>query len=297
MSVTPGSAVVTGEERGRDVAIVVVTDSTAYLPQAVIDSYRIKVVPLNVTLGMEVFKEGTVYSNREYYRRLRSEKIFPTTSQPSTGDFYEAFSQTDPGDTILGIFITSKLSGTAHTAEMVKGIFPDRRIFVVDSRCTVLAMAFQVLRACEMAQAGFAIEDILDELKRIQSRFGIYFIVDDLEYLFRGGRLSRVGKLVGNILQIKPILFISLDTQGAIQVYDKVRTKVRALERIVEDFRRRLEKGLIERVGVCHVDCPEDAAHLQARIEALWGAPVPVYEVGPVIGSHVGPGAMGICYY
>ena len=278
-------------------AIVVVTDSTAYLPQTVVDLYGIKVIPLYVTLGTEVFKEGTVYSNQEYYSRLRSEKIFPRTSQPSTGDFYEVFSETHPGDTILGIFIAGKLSGTVRTAEMVKEMLTDRNIIVLDSRCTVLAMAFQVMRACEMVHAGFAIEDILQEIRRIQSRFAIYFVVDDLEYLFRGGRLSRVGKMVGNILQIKPILYLDPGTQGAIHVYDKVRTKVRALQRIVSDFKQRLDEGNIEEIGICHVDCPEEAADLEERVSALWGKPVPVYEMGPVIGSHVGPGALGLCYY
>ncbi len=277
-------------------AIVVVTDSTAYLPQTVVDLYDIRVVPLNVTLGTEVFKEGTVYSNKEFYSRLRSEKIFPTTSQPSTGDFYEVFSQTDPGDTILGIFIAEKLSGTVRTAQMVKEMFPDRNILVLDSRCTVLAMAFQVLRACEMARAGCSIEEILQEIQWIQSRFAIYFVVDDLEYLFRGGRLSRVGKLVGNILQIKPILHITPETQGAIHVYDKVRTKARALQRILDDVEQRVVEGNIEKIGVCHVDCPQEAAHLGERVKDLVGKPVPIHEVGPVIGSHVGPGALGLCY-
>lgn len=275
-------------------ASFVVTDSTAYLPADILQRYGVKVVPLNVSLAGEVFKEGLVYSNAQYYQRLRTEKIFPSTSQPATGDFYQAFSQAAPGDTVICITISGELSGTVHSAQVAREMLPEHNIVIVDSRSTVMGLGFQVIRACEMLAAGVGAESIVAELQYIREHVSLFFIVDDLEYLVRGGRLTRVGQFLGNILQIKPILQVE---SGVIKVYDKVRTKHKALERILEDFAARNAGQAVQEVCVLHVDAREEALRLKERVAGFFAGPVMMSEAGPVIGSHVGPGALGLCYY
>ncbi|MGI6488550.1 MAG: DegV family protein [Syntrophomonadaceae bacterium] len=276
-------------------AVTIVTDSTAYLAEDIINEYDIKVVPLNVSINGEAFQEGSRYSNHDYYQRLRSENIFPTTSRPSAGDFYEVFSKIDPGDTIIGVLISTGISGALYSAEVARGMLPEREIILVDSRYTVMALAFQVIRAAEMAREGHEVTAILAEMERIREGTVLHFLVDDLEYLYRGGRLTRVEKLLGNVLQIKPILYMN---EGKIMVYEKVRTKNKALDKILADFTLRVKAGRVEAACIQHVEVPEEALELREMVEAIFDGPVLMAEeAGPVIGSHVGPGSLALAYY
>jgi DegV family protein with EDD domain len=276
-------------------AVTIVTDSTAYLAKDIINEYDIKVVPLNVSMNGEAFQEGSRYSNHDYYQRLRSENIFPTTSRPSAGDFYEVFSKVNPGDTIIGVFISTGISGALYSAEVARGMLPEREIILIDSRYTVMALAFQVTRAAEMAREGHEVTAILAEMERIREGTVLHFLVDDLEYLYRGGRLTRVEKLLGNVLQIKPILHMN---EGKIMVYEKVRTKNKALDKILADFTLRVKAGRVEVACIQHVEVPEEAQELREMVEAVFDGPVLMAEeVGPVIGSHVGPGSLALAYY
>ncbi len=276
-------------------AVTIVTDSTAYLAEDIINEYDIKVVPLNVSINGEAFQEGSRYSNHDYYQRLRSENIFPTTSRPSAGDFYEVFSKIDPGDTIIGVLISTGISGALYSAEVARGMLPEREIILVDSRYTVMALAFQVIRAAEMAREGHEVTAILAEMERIREGTVLHFLVDDLEYLYRGGRLTRVEKLLGNVLQIKPILYMN---EGKIMVYEKVRTKNKALDKILADFTLRVKAGRVEAACIQHVEVPEEALEVREMVEAIFDGPVLMAEeAGPVIGSHVGPGSLALAYY
>jgi DegV family protein with EDD domain len=275
-------------------AIRVLTDSTAYLPAEYLERYGIKVVPLQVTIAGEVFKEGQGYSNRQYYARLREEKVFPTTSQPSAGDFVQAIESHPETDTIVGIFISSRLSGTVLSAQVARDMLPGRTVVVLDSLSTGMGLGYQVLKACEVAEAGGSLDDVLAAVAEVRERIRLMFVVDDLEYLVRGGRLSKAGQLLGNVLQIKPVLCVE---NGEIKVYDKVRTKHKALDTIVEEFVRRHREQAVQRVAVVHVDALAEAERLRERVQAVFPGAVDMSELGPVIGSHVGPGALGLIYY
>ena len=168
------------------------------------------------------------------------------------------------------------------------------KITIIDSETTTAALGLQVIKAAELAQSNPELntDDILAEIERIKRNQRLYFVVDNLEYLARGGRISQASKHLGNILQVKPILHI---TQGKIEVYEKVRTKPRALARILEEFEASLHS--IEKVAIMHVDALEEAQALQEKVQQLYSGEVTISETGPVIGSHTGPGALGLAYY
>lgn len=274
--------------------IRIVTDSTAYLPSQLLKEYSIEVVPLQVNFGDLTFHEGTVLTNKEYYTRLRAEKIFSTTSQPSPGDFVEVFQKFAPDDQVICILISELMSGTVQSAETAAATMPELDVTVFDSRSSIMGMGFQVIKAAQMARQGSDRDDIISELVGIRSSVQVFFVVDNLEYLVRSGRLGKASGLLGNLLQLKPILHV---VDGRIEVYDKVRTKSRAVESMLDVFRDRLAAGDIHEVCVLHVDGEFEAQQLYQQVNALWDKSIIICEAGPVVGSHVGPGTVGLVFY
>ncbi|NLW44924.1 MAG: DegV family protein [Syntrophomonadaceae bacterium] len=273
--------------------IRIITDSTSYLPPEKLEEYEIEVVPLEITLGEIRFREGEM-SNHEYYSRLRSTSDFPTTSQPPVGDFVKAFQKYGPEETYICIVISELLSGTFHAAENAAAMLPDYDITVLDSRSTAMGLGFQILKAAEMGRQGFARDQIIQELVKLRAEIKVRFVVDNLEYLVRGGRLSKAGGLVGNLLQVKPILGI---IDGKIEALKKVRSKRRAVDTILEELKDEAENGRVSEVAICHVDAESEALEVKERIAAFFPKPILVSEVGPTIGSHTGPGVIGLVYY
>ena len=250
-------------------------------------------VPLEITLGGTRFREGEM-SNREYYSRLRSTSDFPTTSQPPVGDFVKVFERYGPQETYICLVISELLSGTLHAAESAASLLPDYDITVMDSRSTAMGLGFQVLKAAEMGRQGFGRDQIIQEVVKLRSEVMIRFVVDNLEYLVRGGRLGKTSGMLGNLLQVKPILGI---IDGRIDALKKVRSKRRAVENIVEELKSQVDKGRISEVAVCHADVESEAMELKEQVEAFFPKPILVSEVGPTIGSHTGPGVLGLVYY
>lgn len=279
---------------GDHMGIRIVTDSTGYLPPDKIKELGIEVVPLEISFAGTIFREGEL-SNREYYRRLRSEKAFPTTSQPPAGDFVKVFEKYGSEEQFLGLFISEILSGTWQSAEMAAAMLPDYDIALMDSRSTAMGLGFQVLKAAEMARDGYDREEIINEVVKIRSAVKIAFVVDNLDYLVRGGRLGKASGLLGNLMQVKPILGL---VEGKIEALEKVRTKSRAVQKIVEDFEKQLAEGTIEKVCVIHVDAESEVVmELKEKVAQSFSGPIIISEAGPTIGSHVGPGAVGLIYY
>lgn len=273
--------------------IRIITDSTSYLPPEKIEEFGIQVVPLEITFRGTTFREGQV-SNQEYYARLRSENDFPTTSQPPVGDFVEAFKKYGPGETYICLVISELLSGTFQSAETAASLLPDYDITVLDSRSTAMGLGFQVLKAAELARQGYNRDDIIPELVKVRTAVKILFIVDNLEYLVRGGRLGKASGLLGNLLQVKPILGV---VDGRIELMEKVRSKGRAVKHIIEILKKQAESGLVSAVSVIHADNDAEALELKKQVEEFFTGPILLSEVGPTIGSHVGPGALGLIYY
>lgn len=274
---------------------LIITDSTASFPPGFAEKNNITVVPLKVNIEDKSLREGIDINNREYYQLLRNKPVFPQTSQPAAGDFLKIFKTLKPGDEALVILISSQISGTVQSAEIAKNMLTNNKINIqiVDSLSTIIGLGFQVMKACELNNAQKSLDEIVSELKSVQEKTKILFVVDDLEYLSRGGRISHTAKKIGNLLQLKPIL--SLIGTGRIEVYDKVRTKGKAVKRILEEFKKEASKAEI--LSVVHVDSPEEAQAIYKQVKEFYTGPVIITEAGPVVGSHVGPGAVGLAWY
>ena len=273
----------------------VVTDSTSDLPFPFRKDDGIKIVPLNVHIHDKTFKDGVDLTNQEYYKRLRNESISPLTSQPSAGDFAEIFDSCADGDEIVAVLISSHLSGTVQSALLARETVLQKRdlkIEIIDSLSAAIGLGLQVIKCAEMIQADKTITEIKAELLRIQDKSRIFFVVDDLEYLYRGGRISNISKQIGNLLQLKPILTL---VEGRIEVFDKVRTKQKALRQILKQAKEDVMQ--IERLAIIHIDNEEEASIMAREVKEFYSGPLLITEPGPVIGTHAGPGTIGLAYY
>lgn len=268
-----------------------VTDSTAYLPAETLERLGITVVPLSVTYEGETFREGEGPSFAEFYARLRRGG-FPTTSQPSAGDFVEAYRRVAQGcEHIISVHLSAGFSGTVASAQQAAGMLPELDITVVDSLSASAGLGLVVREAAALAAAGAGKDEVMEIIWGMRENMHLLFVVDTLEYLHRGGRIGGAQALFGSLLQVKPILTI----KGTIDVFDKVRTKGKAVARAREELEKFLASHPREKVraAVIHVDAPAEA---QALREALDWPGLEVFETGPVLGAHAGPGTVGFAF-
>lgn len=278
--------------------VKVVTDSTADIPEAKRKALGIEVVPLKVHFGEETFLDGITLKPAEFYNRLRETEQLPTTSQPSPdafADTYRTILKEGKYD-ILSIHLSAALSGTYQSAvlgkSMVEEDVPDVSIEVVDSKLASYAFGMMVTVVAEAAKSG----KTLDECRRLAERYieeaRVYFVVDTLKYLQKGGRIGKAAALVGSLLNIKPVL--KLDKDGEVAPVEKVRGKRRAIERILDKLDA-YAGGEPVRVSVLHADVPEEAEKLQSLLtERLHVVQMETGEIGPVIGTHAGHGTIGL---
>jgi len=277
------------------VAKYIVTDSTSDLPDSFKKENIIKIVPLNVHINDKTFKDGVDLTNKNYYHRLRDEAITPLTSQPSVGDFVNVFDSFAGGDEIVTVLISSHLSGTVQSALLAREIVLQKKelkIEIIDSLSASIGLGFQVMRVFEMIHMQKYMTEIKVELLRIQDKSRIFFVVDNLEYLYRGGRISNVSKQIGNLLQLKPILTLG---EGKIEVFDKVRTKHKAVRQILNLAEQDVSN--IEKLAILHIDNEEEALQIVEEIKLFYQGTILITEPGPVIGTHAGPGTIGLAYY
>jgi DegV family protein with EDD domain len=271
--------------------IRVVTDSTADLPADVVESLGITVVPLLVLLGDEVYRDGIDLSSEEFFRRLALSHTLPTTSQPSVGDFLEAYSRlsAETGE-IVSIHISARLSGTCGSAmEAARSMRGSSQIQVVDSLSTSMGLGFQVMAAARAARGGASLEEAVAAAHSVRRRHHWLALFETLEYLRRGGRIGRAQAFLGSVLNIKPLLTLR---DGEAHPIARVRTRARALQEICH---RALAHGAIEQIAIVHATSPADAEKLAQTVRGqLPEVPVFVGRLGPVIGVHSGPGAIGM---
>ena len=276
--------------------VVVVTDSSAYIPEEALGDLSIPVIPLWVIWGDERLRDGVDIDPPTFYSRLRTAAVFPTTSQPSAGEFENFFRETASGaDGVVGAFVTSKLSGTVDNALAAKARLAELPIRVVDSLSTSMGLGFIVLAAARAAAAGKSLDEVVAVAEDIRDRVHLIFAVDTLEYLHRGGRIGGAKWLVGTALNIKPLLHI---TDGTIEPLAQVRTKRKAIAQMLEVVQERLGGKRIAEIAVLDVDTPEEGATVTEQVRERFGVST-VYRttVSPAIGTHAGPGTVGIAFY
>jgi DegV family protein with EDD domain len=275
--------------------VAIVTDSTHYVTRELIAQSAIHEVSLYVTTGARQQRDLDITDYTAFYAALRAAPELPTTSQPSIGDFaavYEALLA--GGSDIVSIHLSGGISGTVHAAAQAKSMLEERsmpgRIEVLDSQTACGGLGCVVLAAAAAARSGADVDGVLARAHEARAALKIWFCIDTLEYLQRGGRVGRAQAWLGGALQIKPIL--SLESE--ITPVERVRTSGRALERMFEYMRERQRDGADGWV-VQHIQAPERAATLVARGRELFGCdPLWVSEVGPVIGTYTGPGLIGV---
>ncbi|HEV2814137.1 MAG TPA: DegV family protein [Solirubrobacteraceae bacterium] len=271
------------------------TDTTQYLPADVVARHDLHLVSLYVRFGDELERESDMGDFQAFYDRLRSASELPTTSQPSIGDFVEVFEPLlEAGNDVLSLHISAGISGTYDTALQAKAQLEERghagRIEVLDSATTCGGLGFMAMAAASRAKAGGGLSEVAAHARAAREELKVWFAVDTLEYLRRGGRIGAAQAWIGGALKIKPILSI----ESEITPVERVRTQGKAFERMVEYMRSRHADGADAWI-VQHIQAPEQAERLVERGREIFGVePVTVSEVGPVIGAHVGPGLLGV---
>ena len=276
--------------------LAVLTDSTAYLPPKLIQQYPIHVIPLRIHCEETTYWDGVDLTPDQFYTKLSNGCPVPTTSQPSVGEFLKVYRElAGEYSGVLVPLISSGISGTVDSALAAAEEIQDLEIEVIDSRITSAGLALIVAAAARAMEEGADLQDAARLARRAADRMHTYFVVDTLEYLHKGGRIGGASRYFGTALQIKPIL--TFDKQGRIDALDRIRTKKKALERLLELIQEGADGKPIH-AGVVHAQAPEEADQLRNRLEdRLDCVEVETYQLSPVIGTHVGPGTLGIAMY
>lgn len=278
--------------------VKVVTDSTSYISEDVAKDLDISIVSLNVILNGKSYREVEL-KNKVFYEEMEKSEEIPTSSQPSMDEMINAFKAiAKEGNDIVGIFISSKMSGTYSTAHLIKEMvneeYPDVRIEIVDSTTNCMQMGYQVIQAARLAKEGKSIEEVVKVAESTAEKSRFLFTPDTLKYLKKGGRIGGAAALFGAILQIRPILTVE---NGVTTVFDKVRTKKRAVDTIVNKVLKDIEKKGLGEVIVHHIDCEKEGMELAKKLSDALNVSVGIQSIGPIIGLHVGPGSIGVAYY
>jgi DegV family protein with EDD domain len=273
--------------------VAIVTDSTADLPSDLAVARSISVVPLTLHFEGRTFLDGVDITPAEFYRRLPTATVHPTTSQPSPGRFAETYTRLlADHDEVVSIHISEKLSGTYASARQAAEMTDHKRVRVIDSHVVSMSLGLVTLAASVLAAQGLDGASVQSRIEEMRDGVETYFSVATLEFLRRGGRIGRAGALMGSVLQVKPVLCIR---DGQVTPLERVRTFERALHRIVE-LTRAVDRG----EGVCiivgHADAQADAERVARELETV-AETLLIQPLGPVVGAHAGPGVVGVgCY-
>ncbi len=271
--------------------VALVTDSTADLPSSLVEEHGIHVVPIKTHFGQRVFA-GSELTPEAFYIKLASADIMPFTSPPSAEEFSEVYKNLlKDYEQVLSLHIAAELSETVNSARMAAREHGDR-VHVADSRAVSLKLAIMVLEAARMLEEGREVTDVARELTELGTSIEFLFTIETLEYLQRGGRISRVRGMMGSLLNIMPILRLTND--GSFDTVGTVRRREKALEEIATSFER-LAAGRTPRLlGIIHGGAREDASKLKQMLEQRLSVKCSLQTtVGPVVGTHTGPGSVG----
>lgn len=275
--------------------VVILTDSTAYVPQEYVDSLPIQVIPLSVVWEGKSYRDGIDMKVEDFYNRLAKSSILPTTSQVSVNAYQEMFKKLlDEGYQVLTLPISSGISGSVYSAFQAKESFKNDPVEVIDTKLVSMALAFQVLTAARAAKAGASLEECKNLAIKAYDHIGVYFTVETLKYLHMGGRIGGAQRLLGTALRIKPILSIR---DGKIDAVKSAITSAKAIEAMINLVEKDVAGKIPIRLSVFHANVPELAQSLLDRLVKLFNPEEAILSwVSPVVGSHVGPGTISIAY-
>lgn len=270
----------------------VVTDSTAYIPKELREKLDIYMIPLSVIFGNETYREEIDISASDFYEEVKYKEL-PTTSQPPVGQFVELFEKLSKEyDAVISIHLSSGISGTYQGAVTAGGMVEGIKVYPFDSEISCMVQGFYVLESAEMAASGKSPQEIIKRLDEMKQSIRAYFMVDDLSHLQRGGRLSSAQALIGSLLQVKPLLHFK---EKVIVPFEKIRTRKKAMKRIVELLEEDAKSGEPYRAAIIHANREEEANEWKAELEAQFpNVEFMISYFGPVIGTHLGEGSMGL---
>jgi DegV family protein with EDD domain len=277
--------------------VALVTDSTSYIPKDIREKYPITVVPQVVIWEGQTYEDDVTITPEQFYTRLRTAKVMPSTSQASVVNMHKAFSSLiEKGYDVLGIFLSAKLSGTFQSAvlgrdELTSG---KEKVDYIDSNTTAMAMGFMVLTVARAAVDGASLADCKALAEKAREHVGVYLTVDTLEFLHRGGRIGGAQRFLGTALNLKPILAVE---DGRVEAVERVRTRGKALDRLVELVAEKCAGKSPVRMATLHADAEADAKGLLDKITPLVKPVESVFAaVSPAVGANTGPGTVGLAW-
>ncbi|MBM7661599.1 DegV family protein with EDD domain [Bacillus mesophilus] len=274
----------------------VVTDSTSYIPKELREKWNIHMLPLNVVFGNESYQEEAEITTEDFYEKVSHGGELPKTSQPAIGLCVNLYSElSHEYDAVISIHLSSGISGTYQGAVAAGNMVDAIKVYPYDSEISAMPQGFYVLEAAKLAQAGKGPEEIIARLDEMKKSLKAYFMVDDLSHLQRGGRLSSAQAFVGSLLQVKPVLHF---VDKKIVPFEKIRTRKKAIKRMFELFNDDAKDGQPIVATIIHANRLEEATELKAELEANYpNVEIIISHFGPVIGTHLGEGAIGLGWY
>ena len=279
--------------------IAIVTDSTSYLPQEIVDKYNITVVPIEVVFNTKTYREDIDITTSEFYDLLQKSPELPSTAQPSIGEMMNVYDKLakEGYDTVISIHLASTISGFVNNLKSAAQTIDNINVVVYDSHITVRLMGYLAQEAARMAQEDKPLEDILDRLDTLRASIGESFVVDDLKNLVKGGRLSNTSAVIGTVLNIKPLLEFDNETHKIV-AYDKVRSMKKAKLKAEEKLAAAMKKATHPlRLLVLDADDPESGDRWAEELHEKYpDATLDRSYFGPVIGAHLGKNALAIAW-
>ncbi|MEJ5312996.1 MULTISPECIES: DegV family protein [Anaerolinea] len=274
----------------------IVTDGATDMPASWVEEYGINVIPLRISVGEKLITPGKGFSFEDFYRLIRETRIFPKTSLPSPGEVVEFYRQiAQQGDTILSLHLSSKLSGTYNTiraaADELKNEF---RIFVFDSNAGSAAVGFMCREARLMERAGYSIQDILKRMEHIRNNLVVIFTLDNLEFAKLSGRINALQSALASLLNVKPVIILK---EGLLEMAERIRTRHRALEHILNEVRTRMGNTPVNVAIVHAADLPTAQQLKESIMQMLNVKEAIITDLSIPVASHLGPGTVGIVAY
>ena len=275
--------------------VVVVTDSSANVPAHLVQQLDIRVVPILLALNGRTFRDGLDVTAKQVYQWLRTNKHLPTTSAPSIGDFLRVYaSAAQEASNIVSIHLSPKLSATYKVAKAASQLVDNATIRVINSHTVAMGQGFVAVAAARAAAGGAGLEEVVARAEQVASKMNLLATLDTLEYLHRGGRIGGGAAVLGALLQIKPVLYV---TDGHVDLFARPRTKSKAIRIMMEQLTSAADGGSLH-VAIFHADVPQEAEALQNRIATdLECDELYVTEMTPMMGAHTGPGVLGVVFY
>jgi len=276
--------------------VIIVTDSSAYLPQTIVDQYQIPILPLILTWQGKQYRDGVDITAKEFYTQLSQSKEMATTSQVTVGQFLDIFKPLlEAGNQVFYTGISTGISASFDSALMAKEELGNpKNLEVLDSQLVSMALGLMVIALARAAEEGASLQEIVELAKATYPKIGVYFTVNTLEYLYRGGRINTATRFLGSALNVKPLLEIR---GGKIEAVESVISRKKAISRMIDLIEKRVNGKTPLRIAPFHALCEDECLALEATaIERLHPVEVFRSEVSPVIGAHVGPGTVSLAW-